>query len=190
MFPLISSIGEFRQARMLIRDVCEDLEEQHASFRGDIPVGMMVEVPAAALMAEEFAREVDFFSIGTNDLIQYTLAADRGNPAVSQYYNAADPAILRLIRMVVTAARTRNVPVTVCGQMSSDPKMVPLLIGLGVRQVSVTPQTVPQVKMVVRAVSIERAEQMASHALELETARDVESYLRAELQKICPDVVL
>jgi phosphotransferase system enzyme I (PtsI) len=189
MFPLISSLGELRQAKMIFRDVCEDLEEQDAEFRADIAVGMMVEVPSAALMADEFAREVDFFSIGTNDLIQYTLAADRGNPAVSQYYNAADPAILRLIRMVVSAARKQGIPVTVCGQMSSDPKFVPLLIGLGVRELSVTPQAVPQVKAVIRAISVVQAERIASEALELDVASSVESFLRGELTKCCPEVI-
>ncbi len=104
MFPLISSLAELRQARMLLRDVTEDLEDQGIPFRRDVPVGMMVEVPAAAIRAEEFAREVDFFSIGTNDLIQYTLAADRSDPAVAKYYNTADPAIMKLLRMVVSAA--------------------------------------------------------------------------------------
>lgn len=190
MFPLISSLTELRQAKMILKDVCEDLLEQEAHFRGDIPIGMMVEVPAAAMMADLFAREVDFFSIGTNDLIQYTLAADRGNPAVSPYYNASDPAILRLIQMIVAAARRNGIPVTVCGQMSSDPKYVPLLVGLGVRELSATPQAIPQVKAVIRSISIEQAEQIAARALELEVATNVSSYLRGELLKCCPDVIL
>lgn len=190
MFPLISSLAELRQAKMLLHDVSEDLAEEGVSFRGDLPIGMMVEVPSAALMADQFAREVDFFSIGTNDLIQYTLAADRGNPAVSQYYNASDPAILRLIQMVVTAAERHQVPVTVCGQMSSDPKFVPLLVGLGVRELSVTPQSIPQVKAVVRSLAIPQARELAERALELDVASHVETFLRGELLKICPEVVL
>lgn len=190
MFPLISSLAELRQARMLLQDVCEDLSDDGIPFRGDIPVGMMVEVPAAALMADWFAREVDFFSIGTNDLIQYTLAADRGNPAVSQYYNASDPAILRLIQMVVQAAERHHIPVTVCGQMSSDPKFVPLLVGLGVRELSVTPQAIPQVKAVVRSFTSTQAREIAERTLELDVATNVETYLRGELLKICPEVVL
>jgi phosphotransferase system enzyme I (PtsI) len=187
MFPLVSSLSELRQARMILRDVVEDLEDQGIPFRRDVPVGIMVEVPAAALRAEEFAREVDFFSIGTNDLIQYTLAADRSDPAVAKYYNSADPAILKLIRMVVSAAGDARIPVTVCGQMSSDIKFVPLLIGLGLRHLSVTPQAVPVIKDLVRNLTIEHAEEIAARVADFEVARDVESYLRGELKKISLD---
>ena len=187
MFPLISTLLEFRQAKMILSDVAEDLEEQGLPFNRDVPVGMMVEVPSAALMAAEFAREVDFFSIGTNDLIQYALAADRADPAVASLYNSADPAILRLIRMVVDAARQRDIPVTVCGQMSSDPKFVPLLIGMGLRQLSATPHAIPQLKEVIRNTTVARAVEVAEHAATLDLARDVESYLRGELKKSCPD---
>ena len=127
MFPLVSSLLELRQAKMILEDVKEDLEEEGVAFKRDVPVGMMVEVPSAALMADEFAREVDFFSIGTNDLIQYTLAVDRSDPDVANLYSSGDPSILRLIRRVVEAGRKRNIPVTVCGQMSSDPKFIPLV---------------------------------------------------------------
>ena len=187
MFPLVTTLLELRRARMILADVIEDLEEEKASFRRDIPVGMMVEVPAAALQALNFAREVDFFSIGTNDLIQYTLAVDRAEPSVASLYRAGDPSILRLIQMVVEAGRTIGIPVTVCGQMSSDPKFIPLLLGLGIRNVSVTPISVPEVKDVVRNFSIGDAEEVARHALSLDVARDVENYLRTELNRLCPN---
>jgi phosphotransferase system enzyme I (PtsI) len=186
MFPLISSLTELRQARMILRDVVEDLEEQRIPFRRDVPVGMMVEVPSAAIRADEFAREVDFFSIGTNDLIQYTLAADRSDPAVAKYYNSSDPAILKLIRMVVSAAADGRIPVTVCGQMSSDVKFVPLLIGLGLRHLSATPPAVPVIKDIIRNLTISHAEEIAARVADFEMARDVESYLRGELKKISP----
>jgi phosphoenolpyruvate-protein phosphotransferase (PTS system enzyme I) len=150
-------------------------------------VGMMVEVPSAAIRAEEFAREVDFFSIGTNDLIQYTLAADRSDPAVAKYYNTADPAILKLIRMVVAAAADARIPVTVCGQMSSDIRFVPLLIGMGLRHLSVTPQAVPVIKDLIRNMTISQAEEIAARVADFEIARDIESYLRGELKKLSPD---
>jgi phosphotransferase system enzyme I (PtsI) len=188
MFPLISSLSEWRLAKMILQDVKEDLEEEGVEFNGAIPVGIMVEVPSVAWMADEFAREVDFFSIGTNDLIQYTLAADRSDPSVAKYYNAADPAILRTIRAVVDAADKRQLPVTVCGQMSSDPKAVPLLVGMGLRQLSTTPHAIPEVKEVIRSLTIARARDVASHALQMEVARDVDAYLRGELKKICPDL--
>lgn len=184
MFPLVSSLLELRKARMILNDVIEDLEEDGLEFSRDVPVGMMVEVPAAAMLADQFAREVDFFSIGTNDLIQYTLAVDRGSQAVSSLYRAGDPSILRLIRSVVAAASEQGIPVTVCGQMSSDPKFVPLLLGLGLRQLSVTPLAIPDVKDVVGHLSIEQAEQIAKHALSLDLARDVENFLRIELQRL------
>jgi phosphotransferase system enzyme I (PtsI) len=189
MFPLVSSLIEFRQARSTLNDVMEDLEDQQIPFNRDMPVGMMVEVPSVAILADEFAREVDFFSIGTNDLIQYTLAADRSNPAVAKYYNSSDPAILRMIRMVTAAGQNHHIPVSVCGQMCSDPKFVPLLIGMGLRQLSVTPHAIPELKAVVRSLSISQAEGIAAHALKLEVARDTETYLRGELHKLCPDLV-
>ena len=189
MFPLISTLLEFRQAKMVLSDVVEDLEEQGVPFRRDVPVGMMVEVPAAAIMAEEFAREVDFFSLGTNDLIQYTLAVDRGDQAVSGLYRSGDPSILRLIQMVVAAAQNNNISVSVCGQMSSDPMFIPLLVGLGLRQFSVTPHAIPELKEVIRNLTVERAVSIAERASSLEVARDVENYLWGELKKLCPELM-
>lgn len=189
MFPLISTLMELRQAKMILSDVVEDLEEQGVPFRRDLPVGMMVEVPSAAVLAEDFAREVQFFSIGTNDLIQYTLAVDRADQRVAHLYRSADPAILRLIRIVVNAARKQQIPVSVCGQMSSDPLFLPLLVGMGLRQLSVTPHMIPELKEVLRNLTIAKADRIASRAEAMETARDVESYLRGELMKICPESV-
>jgi phosphoenolpyruvate-protein phosphotransferase (PTS system enzyme I) len=189
MFPLVSSLLELRQAKMILEDVKEDLDDEGVAFKRDVPVGMMVEVPSAALMADEFAREVDFFSIGTNDLIQYTLAVDRSDPDVANLYSSGDPSILRLIRRVVDAGLKRNIPVTVCGQMSSDPKFIPLLVGMGIRRLSVTPNLIPEVKAVIRSFDLPQAEEIAGRAMALELARDVENYLRGELKKACPDLV-
>lgn len=189
MFPLISTLLEFRQAKMVFCDVVEDLEEQGIPFRRDIPIGMMVEVPAAAIMAEEFAREVDFFSLGTNDLIQYTLAVDRADQAVANLYRSGDPSILRMIRYVVDAAKRNNIPVSVCGQMSSDPVFLPLLIGMGIRQISVTPHAIPELKEVIRNLTIEKAEKIAARAETLEVARDVENYLGGEFKRLCPELM-
>lgn len=189
MFPLVTTLLEFRQARMILGDVMEDLEEQGVPYNRDVPVGMMVEVPAAAILAEEFAREVDFFSIGTNDLIQYALAVDRGDPAVANLYRAGDPSILRLIRTVITAAAKYHIPVSVCGQMSSEAIFVPLLVGMGLRQLSVTPHMIPELKEIIRNLTLTKAERIASRAESMEVARDVESYLRGELKKICPEAM-
>lgn len=190
MFPLVSSLLELRQAKMILGDVIEDLEEEGVPFRRDVQVGMMVEVPSAALLAEEFASEVGFFSIGTNDLIQYTLAVDRADPSVAKLYSSGDPSVLRLVRMVIDAGRKNDVPVTVCGQMSSDPKFVPLLLGMGLRQLSVTPHAIPEVKEVIRSITIPQAEEIAAHVATLDVARDVESYLRGELGRLCPDLLM
>lgn len=189
MFPLVSTLLEFRQAKMILMDVMEDLEDEGIEYCRDIPIGMMVEVPSAVILAEEFAREVDFFSIGTNDLIQYTLACDRSDPSVANLYRSGDPSILRMIRMVVKAAAEHDRPVTVCGQMSSDPRFVPLLLGLGLRQLSATPHSIPRVKEVITNISIAEAERIAEHACSLDLARDVEHYLLGELGRICPDLV-
>ncbi|HWL10690.1 MAG TPA: phosphoenolpyruvate--protein phosphotransferase [Planctomicrobium sp.] len=183
MFPLVSSLSELRQAKMVLSDVCEDLEEQGIPFRRDVPVGMMVEVPSVAILADEFAREVDFFSVGTNDLIQYTLAADRSDPTVAKYYNPADPAILALLRNTINAGKKANIPVSVCGQMGSEPKFVPLLIGMGLRTLSVTPQSIPTIKELIRNMSISDAEEIANRVVQMESARDIESYLRGEVKR-------
>ena len=189
MFPLVSTLLEFRQAKMILMDVMEDLEDEGIPFQRNVPVGMMVEVPSAVILAEEFAREVDFFSIGTNDLIQYTLACDRSDPTVAHLYRSGDPSILRLIQMVLRAAEKHEKPVTVCGQMSSDPRFIPLLLGMGLRSLSATPQAIPRLKEVVRNLSISEAERISQHACSLDLARDVEHYLQGELSRLCPDLV-
>ena len=156
-------------------------------FNPDIPVGTMIEVPSAAIMAAELAREVDFFSIGTNDLIQYTLAADRTNELVADLYQPADPAVMRLIQAVVDAARRHGTGVNVCGEMSGDPLFTPLLVGLGLRQLSLAPNNLPAVKAVVRRLSVPDAERIAAEAMTLESARDVGSYLLRERKRIHPE---
>ena len=189
MFPLVSTLLEVRQAKMILMDVMEDLEDEGIPFQRNVPVGMMVEVPSAVILAEEFAREVDFFSIGTNDLIQYTLACDRSDPTVAHLYRSGDPSILRLIQMVLRAAEKHGKHVTVCGQMSSDPRFIPLLLGMGLRSLSVTPQAIPRLKEVVRNLSISEAERISQHACSLDLARDVEHYLQGELSRLAPDLV-
>src|SRR5207237_9973481 len=146
MFPMVSTLLELRQCKMILAEVKEDLEEEGIAFNRKLPVGTMIEVPAAAVMAEFLAREVNFFSIGTNDLIQYTLAADRTNETVASLYSPGDPAVLRLIEMVVQAAGKYNVDVCVCGEMSGERLYTLLLLGMGLRQLSVTPHNIPEIK--------------------------------------------
>ena len=187
MFPMISTVMELRQCQHLVAEVREDLEEAGIPFKSDILVGTMIEVPSAAILADVLAREVDFFSIGTNDLVQYTLAADRNNENVAGLYNPADPAVLRLIRMVCEAARTENVAVNVCGEMSGETMFLPLLVGLGLRQLSVTPRKIPEIKRAIRNITVVDAERVAREAGQMETAREVTTYLREQLRRILPE---
>jgi phosphotransferase system enzyme I (PtsI) len=189
MFPMVSTLLELRQCKMILAEVKEDLEEEGIPFNKKLPVGTMIEVPSAALLADQMAREVNFFSIGTNDLIQYTLAADRTNENVASLYSPGDPAVLRLIEMVVQAAAKHNVEVSVCGEMSGEPIYTLLLLGMGLRQLSVTPHNIPEIKKVIRSVSVEEANEVAREVLHLETARDVNSFLREKTRRILPEVV-
>ena len=190
MFPLISTLIELRQAKMVLADVMEDLDEQGVEFNRDIPIGMMVEVPAAVMMIDRFVEEVDFLSLGTNDLIQYTLAVDRGNKDVAGLYNSVDPAVLKLINMTVQAARAADTPLTLCGQMSGNPTYTLLLLGLGFRSLSMTPGAIPEIKKICRSVTIEQCEVVARHVLTMENAREARSYLKEELKKTVPELAM
>jgi phosphotransferase system enzyme I (PtsI) len=189
MFPMISTLLELRQCKMILAEVKEDLEEEKIAFNPRIPIGTMIEVPSAAILAEQMAREVDFFSIGTNDLVQYTLAADRNNETVASLYSPGDPAVLRLIDNVVKAADKANIAVTVCGEMSGEPQYTMLLLGMGLRQLSVTPHSIPEIKKLIRSVTIPDCVAVAQEAMRLETARDVNSYLREQTRRILPEVM-
>jgi phosphotransferase system enzyme I (PtsI) len=188
MFPMVSTLLELRQCKMILAEVKEDLEEEGIACNRRLPVGTMIEVPSAAILADLMAREVDFFSIGTNDLTQYTLAADRTNQEVAALYNAGDPAVLRLIDQVVRAAAPHEIGVNVCGEMGGDPTYTMLLLGLGMRQLSVTPHNIPEIKKIVRSITLDEAAGVAREALRLETARDVNNYLRDKTRRILPEV--
>jgi phosphotransferase system enzyme I (PtsI) len=187
LFPLVSTLSELRQARVALNAVAADLATEGVTIRPDLPVGIMVEVPATAVMADQFAKEVSFFSIGTNDLIQFTLAVDRSNETVADLYNAADPAVLRLIAMVLAAAERQGLEVSVCGTMGGEPLYTMLLLGLGVRQLSMPPHQLPEVKRVIRAVRMEEARALASEVLRQETASAVLTLLQDALRGALPD---
>jgi phosphotransferase system enzyme I (PtsI) len=188
MFPMISTLLELRQCKMILAEVKEDLEEEGIPFNRKLPVGTMIEVPSAAILSEQLAREVNFFSVGTNDLIQYTLAADRTNEAVSSLYSPGDPAVLRLLDLVMQAAQKYGVDVCVCGEMSGERLYTLLLLGLGLKQLSVTPHNIPEIKKIIRSVTYEETKQIAQEAMRLETARDVNNYLREQTRRILPEV--
>lgn len=187
MFPLISSLHELRQAKMILADVVDDLLESGLPFSRNVKVGMMVEVPSAVIMLDQFVDEVDFLSIGTNDLIQYTLAVDRGNKDVADLYSSSDPALLRLIDMTIRAAERRNLPVSLCGQMSGSTTYTMLLLGLGLRCLSVPPSAVYEIKRVIRSVTVEQCRATAARALTMENARNIRNFLKEELKKVLPE---
>lgn len=187
MFPLVSSTQEFRQARYLLNDVMEDLEEEGVAFDRKIPIGMMVEVPSAALMADVFAREAAFFSIGTNDLVQYTLAVDRTNERVAHLYNPSHPAVISLILETVRAARKHGIPVSCCGESSADPESALLLIGLGLRTLSVTSGAIPVLKRLIRGVSMLQCERLARKARTLDSDVAITAFLRDQVRKLIPE---
>lgn len=188
MFPLICNIMELRQAKMVLSDVREDLEDQGVEV-GDVPVGVMIEVPSAALQASALAKEVDFFSVGTNDLIQYTVAVDRSNERIASLYTGAHPAVLELIKNVVRAANHAKIGVSLCGEMAGDPEFTLLLLGFGLRTLSITPPAIPGIKRVVRSVGIERCKRIARKASSFDNDREVLNYLREELNRITPGAV-
>ena len=189
MLPLVTHVMELRQTKMILNDLGEELEEEGIPFDRNIPIGIMVETPAAALMARAFANEARFFSIGTNDLVQYTLAVDRGNERVAGLYNAANPAVLMLIKSIVRTARHVGIDVSVCGEIAGQPLFTPLLLGMGVRTLSMSPGQIPAVKRVVRGLEIEHCESLARRVGSFDSDRQVLACLRDELRRIDPEAL-
>jgi phosphotransferase system enzyme I (PtsI) len=181
LLPMISSLDEIRRARVLLEETKTELRASGQPFQKQCKLGVMVEVPAVALMADQFAREADFFSLGTNDLVQYTLAVDRGASRVADLYDPFHPAVLRLIRMVADSGRQRGIPVSICGEMAGDPRATGLLLGLGLEQLSTNPGLLPQIKEAVRSVDLARSRQVAAHCVELDTGAAVRRYLEQEM---------
>ncbi len=189
MFPLITTLKELRQAKMLLSDVMEDLEEQNIDFDRNIEVGMMAEVPAAVILLDRFVDEVDFISIGTNDLIQYVLAVDRSNKDVAHMYTASEPSVLRLLRSSIQTAIKSNTPVNICGQMSGNMLYTMLLLGFGLQQFSVPPASLLEIKKVICSVSIKQCQRIARRVMTKENAQEIRSYLKDELRKQVPELV-
>jgi phosphotransferase system enzyme I (PtsI) len=187
MFPLIVNLMEFRQAKMTFHDAMEDLEEAGIPCGNNMKVGMMLETPAAAIRVKDFCREVDFISIGTNDLIQYLLAVDRCNERVSQYFTASNPALLRVLRDVVQACKKTGVDCSLCGEMAGEPLYTLFLLGIGLRNFSMAPTNIPEVKKLIRLVTVRHAQRVARRALSFETERQVNNFLRDEVRKLLPD---
>ncbi len=176
MFPMISTLVEWRAAKAMFD------EEREKSGVPSIPVGIMVEVPAAAVMAEQFAREADFFSIGTNDLTQYTLAMDRGHPKLAAQVDGLNPSVLHLIAQTITGAHTHKKWVGVCGGIASDPQAVPLLLGLGVDELSISVPAIPSIKAQIRELDLSECQENARKALTLDAAVEVRALYSDQLE--------
>jgi len=187
MLPMISTIEELRTAKEMIAKVREELAAEGVEMAPRVPVGIMVEVPSIALIIDRVADEVDFFSIGTNDLVQYSLAVDRVNEHVAHLYQPSHPGILRLIREVIITSNRADIPFSICGEMCSEPAYILLLMGLGLRHFSLSPIAIPTVKRVIRQVTMKEAVKVADECLDSEQASESEELLAKRVKKLLPD---
>ncbi|MFH1045878.1 MAG: phosphoenolpyruvate--protein phosphotransferase [Candidatus Omnitrophota bacterium] len=186
MYPMISGIEELRKANQMLEEVREDLRRQKIAFDEDLEVGAMIEIPSAALTSDILAKEADFFSIGTNDLIQYSIAVDRVNEKIAYLYEPTHPAVLRLIKNVIDCGHKENIWVGMCGEMASEPAFAVLLLGFGLDEFSVSPAAVPGIKQIIRLISLKQAQEIANQALTLTTGREVEEFAKKKMKEIIP----
>ncbi len=177
MFPMISSIEELRKAKLILEEVKEELKEKNISYNREIEVGMMVEVPSVAVMSDIFAKEVDFFSIGTNDLLQYTTAVDRGNQKISHLYNQFHPALLRLIKMVIDNGHKEGIWVGMCGEVAGDPKLIPILLGMGLDEFSMSATSVLKARWIIKNSSKKEMSKIAQKLINFSSAEEVEKFI-------------
>ncbi|MBX7152783.1 phosphoenolpyruvate--protein phosphotransferase, partial [bacterium] len=184
MLPMIVSLDEIRLSKKIIEQCKKELKQEKIPFNDAIKVGVMVETPAAAMMADELAKEVDFFSIGTNDLVQYTLAADRGNPKVAPLYSCFHPAVLRLIHHTIESAHKHGIPVAMCGEMASNPYAIILLLGMGLDEFSALPPMLPKIKKLIRSIQFNEAKKFAEKILMMNNTIEIEKAVAEETKKI------
>ncbi|MDX1386697.1 MAG: phosphoenolpyruvate--protein phosphotransferase, partial [bacterium] len=184
LFPLISDVEEFRQAKAIFHEVQEGLKKEKVDFDPNVKVGAMIEVPSSVMVADELAREADFFSIGTNDLIQYTLAIDRANEHVAYLYRPLHPAVLRMIKQTVDAAHREQIEVSVCGEMAGDPLYLLVLVGLGLNELSMNALSIPRAKRMIRSVDFSGARALFEKTLLKKTSREMEQFVRKELAQL------
>jgi phosphoenolpyruvate-protein phosphotransferase (PTS system enzyme I) len=187
MFPMISNLAEFRQAKSMVRRVMEELRAEGKPFDEEIEIGLMIEVPSAAIIADALAREADFFSVGTNDLIQYALAIDRVNEEVAYLYEPLHPAVLRMAKYIVEVGHREGIWVGICGEMAADPGAAILLVGLGFDELSMNPVAIPRVKKAIRAFSYKEAVDMAEQIVNYPTAEEARAFLESKLAEKFPD---
>ena len=188
MYPMVSNVSEVLAANRLLEESKDELDAAGVEFDRNIGVGAMIEIPAAALTADIIAEHVDFVSIGTNDLIQYTIAIDRGNEMVAYLYQPTHPAVLKLIKMTIDAAHSKGIWVGLCGQMAADPLMTALLLGLGIDELSVIPRSVPLVKDTIRNLELSQAQELAEKSLKCTMAEDVLQLCRDLTREVAPEI--
>lgn len=182
MFPMISGLEELSRAYEVLEEVKEELRNEEVPFSEEVPVGIMIEVPSAALTADILARKADFFSIGTNDLIQYTIAVDRGNENIAYLYKPFHPGVLRLLKSVIDAGHTGGIPVAMCGEMAGDPDAAVVLLGLGLDEFSMGAVGIPEVKRIIRSVGLSEAEELVGTILEMRSADEIDKYIRETME--------
>jgi phosphotransferase system enzyme I (PtsI) len=188
MFPLISSLRELQESRRLLEEVKEELRREGRAFDSGLPVGAMIEVPAAVTLASQLSQQADFFSIGTNDLIQYALAIDRVNKQVADMYQPLHPAVIRMVQQVVQAGKGAGISVAICGEMAGEALYIPVLLGLGVEELSMNPMAIPLVKRVIRLTPLAEAREMASQALARATVEEVNDFVTREMDRRFPEI--
>ncbi len=190
MFPMIAKVSEVRRVKELVKQAKAELKAGGIPFDTRIKIGVMIEVPSAAIMAEEIAAEVDFLSIGSNDLVQYLLAVDRDNAAVAPLYQHFNPAVLRTINSIIQAGHKKNIWVGMCGEMAGDPLATLLLVGMGIDELSVVPTILPEIKKIIRSVKFKDAKRIADKVLSLHTEEEIKEYLMSVVKKQLPDIPL
>ena len=183
MFPMISGIEEFEEALALVDEVREELLGEGVPVKGDIPIGLMIEVPSAAMTSDILSEKADFLSIGTNDLIQYSIAIDRGNEKVAHMYQPLHPGLIRMVHMIVQNAHRHGIPVSLCGEMGGEPLYTPILLGLGLDEISMSAYSLPEIKKIIRSVSIAETEELLGAILEMRSYREINDYTRLWMEK-------
>jgi len=187
LFPMISGMQEILQIKAILEEAKDELTKENLSFNPDIKIGIMIEIPSAATIADMLAKEVDFFSIGTNDLIQYTLAIDRVNEQVSYLYNPLHPAVIRLIKTIVEAAHSNGIEVAICGEMAGEPLYLPLLLGLGINQLSMNPLCILKMKKILRAITCTESHEIVKALDQFKTGVEMENFMKHEMKKRFPE---
>ena len=189
MYPMISGLEELKAANKILEEVKEDLRQTKVPFDEEMEIGAMIEIPSAALTCDILAKEVDFFSIGTNDLIQYCLAVDRANEKIAYLYEPTHPAILRLLKSIIDAGHDADIWVGLCGEMGGDPVMTVLLLGLGLDEFSTGALSILEIKSVIRALTLKEAQQITEHALSLSSAKEINEFVAGKVKKILPEII-